>query len=430
MGTKQWKRTSRVLPAFRRSHTLPSGRIGYTAFVLLSIFLLVFLASCTNPLGNAAPANDPTATVSLPTPTFTPTSVPDPLAGAKAKVLHIMAGMSLDQLLGQLIVVEYLGNSYQNSGLQYMVQNQYIGGVLYQFVNHNFDPPDNTIANMATFSQQMQQNAKIPLLLGTDQEGGQVNRLLTFHGPLPSAADIAATGNPQYAFNQGTQSAKWLLQLGINADLAPVVDVQTVSPPLLEDRLFGSTPQAVATYAGAFLNGLQQNGVAGTLKHFPGLGALSTNADPHRLLPTVNRSLSELKQIDLEPYSLLIGKDNPAMIMDTDVLDPAIDPTLPAELSPKAVTGILRGYLGYNGVVITDGLYMDGISSRWTLSQAATLAIIAGNDLVEGPYSVSQVAAVVTALKQALQEGKLTMARVEQSVARILLMKVEYGMIK
>ncbi len=168
----------------------------------------------------------------------------------------------------------------------------------------------------------------------------------------------------------------------------------------------------------------------GTLKHFPGLGSLSTNADPHFLLPTVNRSLSELKQIDLEPYSLLIGKDHPAMIMDTDVLDPAIDPTLPAELSPKAVTGILRGYLGYNGVVITDGLYMDGISSRWSLSQAATLAIIAGNDLVEGPYTVSQVAAVVAAFKQALQEGRLTMARIEQSVARILLMKVEYGIIK
>src|SRR5579875_19339 len=430
MGIKQWNRTDRVSPASWQNHTLTSGKFGYTTFVFLSIFLLAFLASCTNPLGSIAPATDPTATAPLPTPTFTPTPVPDPLAGAKAKVLHIMAGMSLDQMLGQLIVVEYLGNSYQNSGLQYMVQNQYIGGVLYQYVNHNFDPPDNTIANMAAFSQQIQRDAKIPLLLGTDQEGGQVNRLLTFHVPLPSAAAMAATGNPQYVFNQGAQAAKWLLQLGINTDLAPVVDVQTADPPLLEDRLFGSTPQAVATYAGAFLNGLQQNGVVGTLKHFPGLGSLSTNADPHFLLPTVNRSLSELKQIDLEPYSLLIGKDHPAMIMDTDVLDPAIDPTLPAELSPKAVTGILRGYLGYNGVVITDGLYMDGISSRWSLSQAATLAIIAGNDLVEGPYTVSQVAAVVAAFKQALQEGRLTMARIEQSVARILLMKVEYGIIK
>lgn len=430
MGIKQRDWTGRLLPAGRRPRAFISGKSGYIAFILVSIFLLIFLNACTDPLGDVAPPTLPTATLQPLAPTITPTPTPDPLEAAKARVLQIMAGMSLDQMLGQLIVVEYLGNSYQGSGLQYMVQNQYIGGILYQYVNHNFDAPDNTIANMAVFSQQIQQDAKIPLLLGTDQEGGQVNRLLTFHGPLPSAATMAETGKPQYAFDQGAQAAKWLLQLGINADLAPVVDVRTANPPLLEDRLFGSTPQSVATYAGAFLNGLQQNGVAGCLKHFPGLGALSTNADPHYLLPTVNRSLSELKQIDLKPYALLIDKDNPAMIMDTDVVMSAIDPTLPAELSPKAINGILRGYLGYNGVVITDGLYMDGISNRWTLSQAATLAIIAGNDLVEGPYTVEQVASVVTALKQALQDGKLTMARVEQSVARILLMKVENGIIK
>jgi beta-N-acetylhexosaminidase len=117
------------------------------------------------------------------------------------------------------------------------------------------------------------------------------------------------------------------------------------------------------------------------------------------------------------------------MIMDTDVLMPAIDPSLPAELSPKAINGILRGYLGYDGVVITDGLYMSGISQRWTLSQATTLAIIAGNDLVEGPYTVSQVAQVISALKQALQDGQLTLARIDQSVERVMLMKAEYEII-
>jgi beta-N-acetylhexosaminidase len=112
------------------------------------------------------------------------------------------------------------------------------------------------------------------------------------------------------------------------------------------------------------------------------------------------------------------------------VLMPAIDPNLPAELSPNAINTILRGYLGYNGVVITDGLYMQGISDYWTLSQASTLAIIAGNDLVEGPYTVAQVADVVAALKQALQNGSLTQARIDQSVQRILLMKLEYGIMK
>src|SRR5205823_2665420 len=111
----------------------------------------------------------------------------------------------------------------------------------------------------------------------------------------------------------------------------PVVDVHSVDPPVLVTRMFGRDPQTVTTYAGAFLDGLQQNGVAGTLKHFPGLGAISS--DPHAGLPTVNRSMADLESIDLAPYKLLISSKHPAMIMSTDVLMPAIDPTLPAELS-------------------------------------------------------------------------------------------------
>lgn len=342
-------------------------------------------------------------------------------------VQRLMTHMTLDQKLGQLLVVEYLGNSYAPT-LQYMIAHQYVGGFLYQAVNHNFDPPDDVIANLAAFSRQAMADAPIPLLIGTDQEGGLVNRLATFHGYLPSAAEIAATGNPRFAYDQGAQAARWMAQLGINADLAPVVDVQTVSPPVLETRMFGNTPSTVVAYAGAFLQGLQQNGVAGCLKHFPGLGAITS--DPHLGLPTVNRSLADLWRIDLMPYHLMFGQDHPAMVMTTDVLDPAIDPTLPAELSPKAIDGVLRGQLGFNGVVITDGLYMDGISQRWSLPEAAVLSIMAGDDLIEGPYSTSQVAAVIEAFKQALHQGRLSMARINQSVERILLMKAQFGIIK
>jgi beta-N-acetylhexosaminidase len=345
-----------------------------------------------------------------------------------AKVQQIMANMTLDQKLGQLIIVEYLGNDYAASGLQYMISQQYVGGFLYQQSNHNFDAPYDSISNVAAFSRQAMQDAKIPLMIGTDQEGGLVNRLYVFHGYLPSAAEMAATGSTHYIYEQGAQAAKWMLQLGINTDLAPVVDVHTVDPPVLETRMFGSDPQTVVKYAGAFLDGLQQNNVAACLKHFPGLGAITS--DPHAGLPTVNRSLAQLENIDLAPYKLMISTKHPAMIMSTDVLMPAIDPSLPAELSPKAIDGLLRGKLGYDGVVITDGLYMQGISDQWTLSQAAVLSILAGDDLVEGPYTPDQVAAVVNALKQAVQQGKLTMDRINQSVQRILLMKVQNGMIK
>lgn len=405
---------------------------------MLMCCMLIFLASCSGL------ATDPSAT-STPTPTANST-IPREMPGTPKvdggkglqteavtraqweKVQQILVGMTLEQKLGQLIIVEYLGNNYINSGLQQMIAQQYVGGYMYQQSNHNFDPPYDVESNVAALSRQANTDAKIPLMIATDQEGGLVNRLYVFHGYLPSAQDMAATGDPNYALNQGTQAAKWLLQLGINTDLAPVVDVHTVDPPVLESRMFGSTPQTVATYAGAYLTGLQNNGVAGTLKHFPGLGAITS--DPHAGLPTVNRSLAQLNAIDLAPYKLMINKDQPAMIMSTDVLDPAIDPSLPAELSPKAINGVLRGQLGYNGVVITDGLYMRGIADTWSLAQASVMSIQAGDDIVEGPFTPSLVASVIAAFKQALQQGTLTMARIDQSVERILLLKERYGIIK
>lgn len=411
-----------------------SSKKDHKFMLYLSYTLLLLLTSCVNIFSGAASSPTPTATAAIrkatPTaiPTTDPTATPDPLQKYEARAQQLLARMSMDEKLGQLIIVEYLGNNYSSSGLQYMIAQQHVGGFLYQAINRNFSPPDNVVANVAAFSQQANRDARIPLLIGTDQEGGLVNRLYTFHGYLPSAEEMAATGNPQYAFNQGVMAAKWMLQLGINADLAPVVDVHTVNPPVLETRMFGSDPNTVATYAGAYLEGLQENLVIGCLKHFPGLGAITS--DPHAGLPTVNRSLAELENIDLAPYRMLIAKDHPAMIMSTDVLMPAIDPNLPAELSPKAIAGILRQQLGYNGVIITDGLYMGGIRERWSLAQAALLSIQAGDDLVEGPYTPIQVAAVLSTFKQAIQDGQLTIDRINQTVERILVMKMEYGIMQ
>jgi beta-N-acetylhexosaminidase len=408
------------------------SRAFYTSIALVFCCLLLVLSACTDPLVSAtdAPAAqrmEPAVSHSVtPVPTLSPAQIL--LQKQQRKVQQILQGMTLDQKLGQLIIVEYIGNDYAATGLQQMVAQQFVGGFMYQESNSNFTAPYNTIANVNTLSQQAQKDARIPLLIATDQEGGLVNRLYQFHGYLPSAQEMVASGTPDMALNQGTQAAQWMVQLGINADLAPVVDVHTVDPPILETRMFGTDAKTVATYAGAFLNGLQKNGVIGTLKHFPGLGAIAS--DPHAGLPTVTRSKTDLEAIDLAPYKTMIPQDHPAMIMSTDVLTTALDATLPAELSPKVIDGVLRKELGYNGVVITDGLYMGGISATWTLSQAAVLAISAGNDLVEGPYTPTQVAAVVTALKQAMDQGQISMKRIDQSVQRILLMKMQYGIIK
>src|SRR5438067_2323211 len=204
----------RFLPKGKRESN--SIHIGFT---IIMCCMLLLLSSCSDQAGASSPGtHTATPTSSLLSPTSQAVSsktdsngstAEEILRSQLAKVQMIMDGMSLDQKLGQLIIVEYLGNSYQGTGLQYMVKQDFVGGFLYQEVNHNFDPPYNIVSNVANLSHQIMNDAQIPLLIGTDQEGGVVNRLYKFHGYLPSAAEMAATGDPRTALMQGTQTGKW-----------------------------------------------------------------------------------------------------------------------------------------------------------------------------------------------------------------------------
>ncbi len=423
--------------------TLPSPLIlsFHGRFVILFCCIVLFFSGCTDATGNGSPSgavpsgNSASTSPARAKADANGSATEEALRAQLSKVQQIMQGMTLDQKLGQLIIVEYFQSNYQDTELPYMISHQFVGGYLYQTVNHNFAPPTNTISSARAFAAQANNDAKIPLLVAIDQEGGLVNKIgENFYGPSPSAANMVAQGDPNYALTQGVQTSKWMQSVGINTDLAPVVDVQTVDPappvyPLLRSRTFGNDPKTVATYAGKFLDGLQHNSIAGCLKHFPGLGSLTSNDDPHDGLPVVNRSMTDLENVDFAPYRTMIQQNHPAMIMSTDVVTTAIDPDLPAELSPKAINGVLRKELRYNGVVITDGLYMNGIRAKWSIAQASLLSILAGNDLVEGPYTAEQVAGVVTTFKQAINQGQLSIARVDESVQRILLMKMQYGII-
>jgi beta-N-acetylhexosaminidase len=183
----------------------------------------------------------------------------------------------------------------------------------------------------------------------------------------------------------------------------------------------------VISLAGAYMNGMQGGGVITTLKHFPGLGDARTDA--HRDLPVINRSQAEIESVELAPYRQLISTGQVQMIMATDVLMPAFDPKMPAELSPILINGVLRQDLGFNGVVVTDALYMQGVTDRYSMPQAAVLAIEAGDDLLVGAFSTYQVGAMIAALKSALRSGALTKARIDQSVERILILKMRMGIL-
>jgi beta-N-acetylhexosaminidase len=332
-----------------------------------------------------------------------------------------VARMPLDVEIGQLIMVEYAQTSY-SSDLDYMINNLHAGGVImYEFQMLTYNQTKGDIA-------QMQRRATIPLLISTDEEGGPyVRRLSNIYGNRMSASDIAATGNPNVATQQGLKAAHDLLSLGINENLAPDVDVNLVNGYDMVTRTFGNTPQSVIEYAGAYMKALQGAGVVACIKHFPGLGDAVTDA--HTSLPVVNRTRAQIYSVELAPYKAFIQSPdhllNPGMIMPTDVLMPAIDPTYPAELSHTFMTDILRNQLGYDGVVLTDALYMQGISQKWSMPEAAVLALNAGNDMLLGPTGTDQMEAMINGIKAALQNGTLLKSRIDQAATRIIALKME-----
>jgi beta-N-acetylhexosaminidase len=256
-----------------------------------------------------------------------------------------------------------------------------------------------------------------------------VHRLLNIYAPRPSALAIYQSGNPGYAAQQGHKVAHDLQALGINEDLAPDADVALMpNAPDQVTRTFGYTTASVMQFAGPYMQAMQSDGIIACIKHFPGLGDASTDA--HFGLPVVNRTRDQLYAVELAPFKHFIQSperlENPGMIMPTDVLMPAIDPKLPAELSPTFMTDILRKQFGYDGVVLTDALYMQGIAQTWSMPQAAVMALNAGDDMLLGPTGTDQMLAMLDGLKAALKNGTLSKARVDEAATRIIALKMQY----
>lgn len=325
--------------------------------------------------------------------------------------------MSLDDKLGQLIMLEFNETSYSDN-LDYAINTLHVGGVImYDIQLNTFQQAKGDIAHM-------QARSPIPLFVSVDQEGGIVNRLHKIYGDAMSATDIEATGSTKVAAQQGLKVSQELKALGMNVDLAPDVDVDEVGGYDMIDRTFGKTPQEVEKYAAPYMQAMQGNGTIACIKHFPGLGGAITDA--HTTLPVVNSSAQKIYDVDLAPFKYFIQSTNPllnpGMIMPTDVLMPAIDAKNPAELSYKFITGILRDQLHYDGVVMTDALYMNGMN-RFT---AAVQALQAGDDMILGPNDSAQTATTIQTIKDAIKSGQLSMARIDEAVTRIIALKMQY----
>ncbi len=336
----------------------------------------------------------------------------------------IVNKMTLDQKLGQMMIVQFTGATY-SLPISTMISQYNVGAVLVFTANGNVVDKN----QLKSLIKQMKDGSTtIPLAVAIDQEGGTVDRLVNLDGPRPAEATIGATNDPNQARQAGMQAAKDLTSYGFNLNLAPVVDVTNVYNAQMYDRTFGATPGLVTKMAGAYLQGLQESGkVVGTLKHFPGLGDVST--DPHLSIPQLTRSKSDLENIDWAPYRALIKTGNVHAIMVTHEIVQALDATEPSSLSPKVIQGVLRNDLGFQGVVMTDSLTMEALLQYATMPQAAVLSIEAGADLIMGASSPDDVASMFQSIKQAMSTGAITQQRIDQSVQRILMMKYAMGLL-
>jgi beta-N-acetylhexosaminidase len=325
--------------------------------------------------------------------------------------------MSVRDMVGQMFMISLDGTEpdyYVNK----MIRERNIGGVL--LFGYNMKSEAQTKALTDSLQElSMRTEPSIPLFIAVDQEGGAVS-----HAPWvaqqPAAARVGARGDPAEARAIAEEMGRELLRAGVNTDLAPVVD--TGFGAAIGARSFGEDPELVAEMGAAAVEGFEAAGVVSVAKHFPNHGAASS--DSHRTLPVVDHDLATLRSHDLPPFEAAVAAGVP-MVMVGHLLYPAIDPERPASLSPEAV-GVLRGELGFEGVVVTDDLAMVGATGGGPPARAAVEAVKAGADLLIISSLPEQQADAYDAVVAAVESGEIPQRRIQASVERILKVKGDY----
>ena len=351
-------------------------------------------------------------------------SVPDRLSQTSV----LMRDMTLEDKVWQLLVVtpEALTGEKLTSklGKTNVLEERPVGGVI--LFGQNI-VSDKQLSKLTGDLQAQAKKAGVhPLLIGVSEEGGSVARVANKLGyPLEmSAPEAGLRKNPDNARKTGANIAAYLKSFGINLDLAPVCDVVTVSDSWIMERSYGSDPQIVANMALSMAAGLKSQGITACYSHFPGQGSINGNLNNREVVNT--RTLDEMRSVDWLPFRSAIV-DGAPMIMVSHAPSKAAGDGLPASLSPVVIGQWLRKELNYQGVVITDSLRMGAITSGYTAGDAAVLALKAGADLLLLPKDAD---AAVKAILKAISAGEISEDRIDESVRRVLIMKIEQGVIR
>ena len=355
----------------------------------------------------------PTGTVVLTSPS--PAASPTPNAQSDAA--------SLQNDIGSILVVAQSGTTISPM-LRSLVMKGRVGGVL--LFASNFKTP----AGLKVWTTQLRALASAaclghPLLVMLDEEGGQVNQVkAAFAGPSQLAVGAGGAANVRA---QERRVGAGLRQLGVGLDLAPVADVRTNAKDLvIGDRSFGFSTATVAPLVAAAVKGLHDGGVGATLKHFPGLGGAT--GDPHVAIPTDSETAAQWARVQMPAFKAGIAAGADA-VMTTAVYVPGLGAShVPAMLS-AAVVSRLRTQLGFQGVIMTDSLSMGGVGARYSLPQAAVMAVAAGNDLIllSNGDPVYETKAM-TAIKSAVISGQLNRAQLHESALRVNQLRDKWGL--
>lgn len=344
-----------------------------------------------------------------------------------------VAAMPLDVKIGQMILAGVEDETVGDDA-RHIINDLHIGNII--LMGRNFDSPEQVL-RLTQGLQDLAMSANgVPLLIGTDQEGGLVQRANYYAGftPMPPAELVGTAQDSALAEQYGRMVGEELHAVGVNIDFAPVLDVNdNPTNPVIGalGRSFGVTPELVEESALPFMAGLHAAGVMATGKHFPGHG--STTADSHNALPFVDKDRAALDAVDIAPFRAAIEAGIDA-IMPAHVVYPALDPSgLPATLSEPILTGLLREELGFTGVIVTDDLGMEGVMQIAPPEESGVRAILAGADLLTcvrmttaGACQPEMIEQLHEGLMRAAQDGRLPMERIDESVRRILALKMQY----
>ena len=332
--------------------------------------------------------------------------------GEENKVIEDrLATMTLEEKVGQLFWARVPFN-HQIEDLQ----SYHLSG--YILFGRDFE--GRSIEDIKTLTKGYQAAAKIPLLIGSDEEGGTVTRISSIlETPFQSPMALYHQGGMEAVLADTKQKAELLKSVGINAGLFPVADLARDQSAFIYDRTIGQDAQTTASYVQQVVEELKKSKVGSTLKHFPGYG---DNGDSHTAIIQDNRSLDELRQADFLPFLAGIDAGADSVLVSHNILS-KID-TVPSSISPK-ITDLLRKELHFKGVIMTDDFDMAGLADFVSQEEAAFQVILAGNDLILGSSYQTQISYIL----KKISSGELTEERINESVRRILTWKYDLGLL-